>query len=77
MTDGGSILFLLAASLIMSSASSTLPRESSHRGDSGMYLSHCTTKRQMLSPLEQNITCYTAKVQLKFFFISGFLMMLK
>lgn len=55
MTDGGSMLFLLAASLIMASASFILPCESSHRGDSGMSLPHYTTERQRFSLLEEEI----------------------
>ena len=43
MTGGAWILFHLAAFLTMASASSTLPWESSQRGDSGMNLRHHTT----------------------------------
>jgi len=46
MTSGGLILFFLAASLTMASASSTLPRDSSQRGDSGMNLPQYTTERE-------------------------------
>lgn len=38
MTDGGLTLFFFAASLMIASASFIWPRETSHRGDSGMYL---------------------------------------
>lgn len=38
MTDGGLTLFFFAASLMIASASSIRPRDSSHRGDSGTYL---------------------------------------
>lgn len=46
MTLGAWTLFHLAAFLIMASASSTRPFESSQRGDSGISLSHYTTQTQ-------------------------------
>ena len=54
MACGASTLFFLAASLSMASASSTLPCESSQRGDSGMNLPHHTTQwREKLNAEQQ------------------------
>lgn len=39
MTAGGLTLFFFAAALMIASASSVFPQDTSHRGDSGMYLS--------------------------------------